>query len=155
MSTIHQSRRRIFGILAVLALALLAPVVVAAEEEVNALAPVAGPAEADTSADAVRAVTRALAAQRALQSGDIGSMQEEHLLAILAAAPSSDATSGCGSVEASHAANALLAAPATSMTAEHTRVLAAQQALLSHDLGSLQEDALAAVVAAGSAEAES
>jgi hypothetical protein len=78
----------------------------------------------DSSADAVRAT---LAAERALLSGDIGSMQEEHLRAIVAA----------------------------SATAQQTRLVAAQQALLSPDLGSLQEDALTAVVAASSAEVES
>jgi hypothetical protein len=56
-------------------------------------------------------VTRALAAQRALLTGDIGSMQEERLLAIVAAAPSWDATSGYGSVEASRAAASTLVAP--------------------------------------------
>ena len=59
-----------------------------------------------------------------LQSGDIGSMQEDALFAIVA----------------------------TNMTAEPTRVLSAQQALRSPDLDSLQEEALSAIVAAGSAE---
>jgi hypothetical protein len=154
MSTIHQFRRLFFGIAALFALTLLAPVAVTAEDEVAALAPVAAAPVDDTSADAVRAATRVLAAQRALLTGDIGSMQEDHLLAIVAAAPSWDTTSSCGSVEASHTANALPAAPATIATVEQTRVLAAQRALLSHDLGSLQEDALAAVVEASSAKAE-
>jgi len=78
MSTTHQSRRRIFGIIAVLALTLLAPVAVNAQDEVADLAPVAAPAAVGTSVDEVRA-TRALAAQNALQSGDIGSMQEDAL----------------------------------------------------------------------------
>jgi hypothetical protein len=116
MSTTHQSRRRFFSIIAVLALTLLAPVAVNAQDEVADLAPVAAPAAVGTSVDEVRA-TRALTAQNALQSGDIGSMQEEALFAIAAA----------------------------SMTTEQTRVLAAQRALQSPDLGSLQEDALTAL----------
>jgi hypothetical protein len=111
MSTIHPSRRRFSGIIAVLALTLLAPMAVTAEDEVADLAPVAGPAVDDTSAHAVRAATRVLAAQDALQSGDIGSMQEERFLAIVAAAPSWDATSGYGSVEASRAAASTLVVP--------------------------------------------
>jgi len=125
MSTTHQSRRRFFSIIAVLALTLLAPVAVNAQDEVADLAPVAAPAAVGTSVDEVRA-TRALAAQNALQSGDIGSMQEDALFAIVA----------------------------SSMTAEQTRVLTAQQALQSPDLGSLQEEALTAIVEASSAEVE-
>ena len=123
MSTIHQSRRLSFGIAALFAFTLLVPAAVTAEDEVAALAAVAAPSVDDTGADAVRV---SLAAERALLTGDIGSMQEEHLRAIVAA----------------------------STTVQQTRVLAAQQALLSPDLGSLQEDALTAVVAASSAEVE-
>ena len=123
MSTIHQSRRRIFGIIAVLGLTLLAPVAVTAQDAASALAPVAASAAVGTSVDEVRA-TRALAAQNALQSGDIGSMQEDALFAIVT----------------------------SNMTAEPTRVLSAQQALRSPDLDSLQEEALSAIVAAGSTE---
>jgi hypothetical protein len=126
MSRNYQSRRLFFGIAAVFAFTLLAPAAVTAEDEVAAVAPVAAPSVDDTSADAVRVAARALAAQRALLTGDIGSMQEEHLFAIVA----------------------------TSTTAEQTRALAAQQALLSHDLGSLQEEVLTAVVESSSAEAE-
>jgi hypothetical protein len=154
MSTIHQFRRLFFGIAALFAFTLLAPVAITAEEEVTALAPVAATSVEDTSADAVWAATRALAAQRALLTGNLGSMQEEHLLAIVAVNPSLDTTSGCGSVEASRAANGLPAAPATSTIAEQTRVLAAQRALLSPDLGSLQEEALTAIAEASSAEVE-
>jgi hypothetical protein len=125
MFTIQQSRRRIFGIIVMLALTLLAPVTVNAEDEVADLALVAAPAAVGTSVDEVRA-TRALAAQNALQSGDIGSMQEDALFAIVA----------------------------SSMTAEQTRVLTAQQALQSPDLGSLQEEALTAIVEASSAQVE-
>jgi hypothetical protein len=123
MSTIHQSRRLFFGIAALFAFTLLAPAAVTAEDEAAALAAVVAPSVDNSSVDAVRAT---LAAERALLSGDIGSMQEEHLRAIVAA----------------------------SATAQQTRLVAAQQALLSSDLGSLQEDALTAVVAASSAEVE-
>jgi hypothetical protein len=179
MSTIHRSRSLVFGIATVFAFTLLAPVAITAqEEEVVVLAPVAAPAVDETSADAVRAV-RAIAAERALQSGDIGSMQEEHLYAIVSAAPSWDENSGYGSVEASRAAASALLAPvaapswdqtsgygfveasratidhpAANTNSQQTRVLGAQQALLTADLGSLQEDALTAIVEAGSAAAE-
>ena len=123
MFTIHQSRRRIFGIIAVLGLTLLAPAAVTAEDEVAVMAPVAAPAVVGTSAEDVQA-TRAIAAEHALLTGDIGSLQEEALLAIVAA----------------------------STTAEQTRVLTAQQALQSPDLGSLQEEALTAIVEASGAE---
>jgi hypothetical protein len=136
MFTTHQSRRLVFGSAVVFALTLLAPVAVAAEDDITAMAPVAAPSADETGADAVLA-TRALAAQQALLSGDIGSIQEESLLAIVAAAPSGDATRSGGSTEASHAANALPVVPSASMTVEQTRVLAAQQVLLSPDLGSL------------------
>jgi hypothetical protein len=126
MFTIHPSRRRFVGIAALFAWTLLAPVAVTAEETVTILAPVAAPSVDDATSDAVRA-THAIAAEHALLSGDIGSLQEEALVAIVAAAPSS----------------------------EQTRVLTAQQALRSPDLGSLQEEALTAVVAASGADIES
>jgi hypothetical protein len=186
MFTINRSRLVYLGSAVVFAFTLLAPGAVTAQEEVAVtgqkdvaeLAPVAAPTVAGTSADEVRAI-RALAAERALLSGDIGSLQEEHLFAIVAAAPSWDETSGYGSVEDSRAAAAALLAPvaapswdetsgygaveasratighpAASTTAEQTRLVAAQQALLSQDLGSLQEDALTAVVDASSVDAE-
>jgi hypothetical protein len=179
MSTIHRSRSFFLGSAAFIALALFAPGTVNADDAIPVIAPVAsqstdavpvmapvvGPSWDETSGygavEASRATighpapsttleqTRMAVAQRALLTGDIGSMQEEHLLAIVAAAPSWDATSGYGAVEASRAANALPAAPATSTTAEETRLIAAQQALQSYDLGSLQEEALLAVVANG------
>ena len=172
MSRIHRSRRLVVGLATVFAVTLLAPLAVTAEEEVADLAPVAAPAAVGTSPDAVRA-TRALAAQQALQRGDIGSLQEDALYAIVAAAPSWDATSGYGIVEAGRAATsprlapagpswdeasgygaveasrATIGYPAASTSAVQTRVLAAQQALQSPDLGSLQEEALLAVVSAG------
>jgi hypothetical protein len=150
MSPMHQSRSRVFGIATMFAFTLLAPVAVSAQEEVAdttqqevpVLASVAAPAVVSTSGEDGRAI----AAERALLSGDFGSMQEEHLRAIVAAAPSWDETSGYGAVEASRAT---IGSPATSTSAEQTRVLAAQQALEGGDLGSLQEDVLLAVMSAG------
>jgi hypothetical protein len=126
MSTIHQSRCLFFSIIALLALTLLAPVAVTAQEEVTVLAPVVMSAAVGPSVDEVRA-TRALAAQRALQTGDLGSLQEDALFAIVV----------------------------SSTTAEQTRLLTAQQALQSPNLGSLQEEALTALVEASSADVES
>jgi len=149
------------------------------------------------------AQTRVLTAQHALQGGDLGSMQEDALLAVVSAGQSWDEISGYGSVEASRAANAIPVAPFAStsqvpadvrwapadtigpassravspdylpvalgtgtrsesahlatiaLPSEQTRVLAAQHALRSPDLGSLQEEALTAVIEAASAELES
>jgi hypothetical protein len=95
--------------------------------------------------------------------------QEEILAAAPAIEASWDETSGYGAVEATRAAiNALPQDPAVitslvpsdvrwapepsidaALSAEASRVAAAQQALLSTDLGSMQEEALLAVVAAG------
>jgi hypothetical protein len=164
MFTVRRSRSLFLGSAAFLALALFAPGVVSADEAIPLVAPVAGPATDaapvvapvaapswdETSGYGSVEATRALAAERALQIGDLGSMQEERLLAIVAAVPSWDETGGYRSVEASRAANAMPAAPAASTTVEETRVLAAQQALQSSDLGSLQEEALLAVVVTGS-----
>jgi hypothetical protein len=172
MPRMYRFRRLVVGLATVATVTLLAPLAVTAEEEVADLAPVAAPAAVGTSPEEVRAI-RVLAAQHALQRGDIGSMQEDALYAIVAAAPSWDATSGYGIVEAGRAANSALLAPAaptwdatsgygaveasratigspaTSPPSEQTRVLTAQQALQSPDLGSLQEEALLAVVSAG------
>jgi hypothetical protein len=178
MSTIHRSRSLFLGSAAFIALALftpgtvdaddaipvIAPVASQSTDAVPVMAPVAGPSWDETSGygvvEAIRATigqpapsttleqTRLAAAQRALLTGDIGSLQEERLLAIVAA-PSWDAASGYGSVEASRAANALPAVPAESTTAEETRALAAQQQVQSYDAGSLQEEALLGVVAPG------
>jgi hypothetical protein len=147
MSANRRSRTAISVFAAVLTLALSAPLavnadtVVTGEDEVLTVAPVAAPGVAGTSGEDLRA-TRALAAERALLVGDIGSLQEERLRAIVAAAPSWDETSGYGAVEASRAT---IGSPATSTSAEQTRLLAAQHALQGGDLGSLQEDALLAV----------
>jgi hypothetical protein len=171
MSTTNRSRTAISVFAAMFTVTLSTPLmvhaedqIIGAENQVIALAPVAGPSWDETSGygvvEAIRATighpapsttleqTRMAAAQRALLTGDIGSLQEERLLAIVAA-PSWDATSGYGSVEASRAANALPAAPAESTTAEETRALAAQQQVQSYDAGSLQEEALLGVVVTG------
>jgi hypothetical protein len=152
MSLMQQSRSRVVALATLFACTLLAPVAVSAQEElvvttqedVAVLAPVTAPAVGSTSGDDGQ--TLYAAAERALLSGDIGSMQEEHLRAIVAAAPSWDETSGYGAVEASRAT---IGSPAASTSTEQTRLFAAQQALLSPDLGGLQEEALAAVVSAG------
>jgi hypothetical protein len=211
MSTIHRFRSMFLGSAAFLALALFAPGVVNADDAIPlvapvaapstdaepVMAPVAGPSVGGTSADDVRAAL-ALAAQGALQSGEMGSLQEDRLLAIVAAAPGWDETSGYRSVEASRAAASALLAPvaapswdeisgyrsvetsratighlaastsasttqvpadvrwapvraiAPESSVEGSRVRTAQQALRSPDLGSLQEEALLAVVGTGS-----
>ena len=101
----------------------------AAAEQVPALAPDPGPSweeasgyqsvEASrvdmamaigTAADAAsgyRSVeaTRVLVAQRALEAGNLGSMQEDALRAVVEVAPSWDETSGFGAVETGRAAN--------------------------------------------------
>jgi hypothetical protein len=105
---------------------------------------------AGTSADAASGVASGAAnrvanAQHALDAGDLGSMQEDALTALVAAGESWDEISGYGVLEASRA---VIGHPAVNTTAESSRVAAAQQALLSGDLGSMQEEALAAVVAA-------
>ena len=84
MSTMHQSRRRFFGTIAMLALTLLAPVAVSAQEEVAVLVPVAAPSVDETKVDAELAAAHVLAAQHALQSQDLGSMQEEALRIVVA-----------------------------------------------------------------------
>jgi hypothetical protein len=117
MSPIHQSRSRVFGIATMFAFTLLAPVAVSAQEEVAdttqqevpVLAPVTAPSVVSTSGEDGRAI----AAERALLSGDIGSMQEDALLAVVSAAPSWDETSGYGAVEASRA---VIGHPVTSTT---------------------------------------
>jgi len=126
MSTIHRihrSHRLVVGSALVLACTLLVPVVGSAQEEEGAVpAPLAAPAAVGTSAASVRAVAQAVAAQAALQSGGIGSMQEDRLRAIVAAAPAAgpswDETSGYGAVEASRAETLAHGVPPTGTTGE-------------------------------------
>ncbi len=145
MSTIHRSRTIVSTIAAVFMVALSAPIAVHAEDELlaeeQALAPASIPGPSVSVED-----SRVSAAQHALLSPDLGSMQEEALFAIVAAAPSWDETSGYGVLEASRAT---IGHPAFTTT-ETSRLATAQQALLSGDLGSMQEEDLAAVVAASS-----
>jgi hypothetical protein len=71
---------------------------------------------------------------------------EEQVLALAAVVgPSRDETSGYDAVESGRAT---IGHPAVSATAQANQVLTADQALQSHDLGSLQKEALMAVVAA-------
>jgi hypothetical protein len=87
MSTTHRSRSPIFAIAALFALTLLAPLAVtvsAQEEEVAVLAPVAAPSVDETKVDARLVAAHVLAAQHALQSQDLGSMQEEALRIVVA-----------------------------------------------------------------------
>ena len=135
MSTTHRSRRLFFGSAVVFAFMLLGPATVKADEAVAVLAPVAAPSVDEPTADAARAAAQVRAAPAGVGLPDLGSLQEEHLRAIVAAAPSADATSGDGSVEA-------------------RRVLVAQQALRSPNLGSRQEEALIIVVTPGAASDE-
>jgi hypothetical protein len=190
MSTIHRFRSVFLGSAAFLALALFAPGVVNADDAIPLVAPVAAPS---TDAAPVMAPVAG-----PFVAGDIGSLQEDRLLAIVAAAPGWDETSGYRSVEASRAAASALLAPvaapswdeisgyrsvetsratighlaastsasttqvpadvrwapvraiAPESSVEGSRVRTAQQALRSPDLGSLQEEALLAVVGTGS-----
>jgi hypothetical protein len=186
-------RAAIPAFVAVVAFALSTPFAVAADDQVPVLAPDTAPtwdetsgygaveasraetvayirSTASTTADAATGssaveVNRSLVAQHALQAGDLGSVQEEALRAVVASAMTWDETSGYGAVEASRAsiahpdastnqvpsdvrwAPARAFAPDTS--AEANRVLNAQQALLTGDIGSMQEERLYTIVAAG------
>ena len=82
---------------------------------------------------------------------------EDQILAMAPAAPSWDDASGYGSVETSRAQIDVFMAPTADSTWEATsgyraveanRQLVAQEALRSGDLGSMQEEALAELVAA-------
>ncbi|MCC2627552.1 MAG: hypothetical protein K0S14_1202 [Thermomicrobiales bacterium] len=180
MSKIHRSRPAISAFAAVLMLTVSAPIAVHGQDEDLALAPVPAASWDETSGygavEAIRAepdvyvvpgagttanaasgsdsveVIRVSIVQHALQASDLGSMQEEALAAIVAPGASWDETSGYGAVEASRAT---IGHPAASTTNQANRVFAAERALLSHDLGSMQEEALAAVVADPMAPAQS
>jgi hypothetical protein len=119
MHTICRSRSSFIFIATLLAGALFAPVSVNAEDQVLALAPVAG-----LSWDEASGYHSVEASRIAVDVRD----QPDAVTA--AAATSWEAMSGYASVEAS-------------------RVISARQGLLSADLGSLQEEALYAVVSSG------
>src|SRR5215208_2205269 len=100
MSTIHRSRTIISSFAAVFMVALSAPIAVHAEDPVvpveeQALAPASIPGPTVSVAD-----SRVSAAQQALLSPDLGSMQEEALRAVVATTLSWDQTSGYRAVEA-------------------------------------------------------
>jgi hypothetical protein len=85
---------------------------------------------------------------------------EEHVLAMVSTAPSWDDASGYGSVEANRAGTAIDLAPTTGTPWEATsgyrsveanRLLIAEYALLSGDLGSVQEQYVADLVTLGRA----
>ena len=84
MSTTSRSRSLVFGLATLFTLTLLAPLVVTAEKEVAALAPVTTPTVDGTGAYAVQAA-RAIAAQQALLSPGLGTMQEDTLTAMVPA----------------------------------------------------------------------
>jgi hypothetical protein len=172
MSKIHRSRPAISAFAAVLMLTVSAPIAVHGQDQDLALAPVPAASWDETSGygvvEAIRAepdvyvvpgagttadaasgsdsvqLNRVSIVQHALQADNLGSMQEEALAAIVVPGASWDETSGYGAVEASRAT---IGHPAVSTTNQANRVFAAERALLSHDLGSMQEEALAAVVA--------
>jgi hypothetical protein len=155
MSTNHLSRGLVAGSAVVLAFALVAPIAVHAEErgfpveeQVPALASAAAASWGETSGYNAVEAARALAAQHALLTGDIGSMQEERLYAIIAAAPSWDESSGYGSVEASRAETVEYEAPAAGATDE-AALLAQFRAVelsLSRFLGAEQLEILSCAV---------
>ena len=78
MRTVHHSRMSFFRIAAVLVGALVTPLAVSAEDQNYATISAPGPSEVEAS--------RAIIAERALQSGDLGSMQEQALADVVAAA---------------------------------------------------------------------
>jgi hypothetical protein len=82
------------------------------------------------SADA----SRLIAAQRALASDGLGSMQEDALMALVAAATSWDDMSGYGSVEATRAAIPEEGASAITDESERLAQFRAVEIALSHDL---------------------
>ena len=108
--------------------------------------------------------SRVSTAQQALLSPSLGSLQEEALMAVVATAMTWDQTSGYGVVEALRAEPDVSVAPAAGTTADAAsgfgsgavnRVTNAEHALDAGDLGSLQEDALTAIVATGSSGTKS
>ena len=123
MRTVHQSGISVLGMALVLAGLLATPTAVNAEDQVHAIVPVPGPAKVETR--------RVIAAERALQSGDLGSVQEQVLADIVAAATVRDETTGYASVEATYAAR---------LAQFRTVEWSLSDSL---DLGSMQEQALA------------
>jgi hypothetical protein len=107
----------------VLAGLLATPLAVNAEDQIHAIVPVPVTAEIETS--------RVIAAEHALQSGDLGSVQEDVLADVVAAATVQDETTGSDAMEATRAAQV-------------AQFRAVEWSLSdSLDLGSMQEQALA------------
>ncbi|MGH2616102.1 MAG: hypothetical protein ACRDJC_12740 [Thermomicrobiales bacterium] len=121
LQTNHPVRTSVLGIVAMFNVVLFAPVDVRAQEETLAAAPSIDASWDETSGygavEAVRAAigdlswddardygsvdaSRVIAARQALLTGDLGSMQEEALLAVVDAGAPQDEISGYGSVEA-------------------------------------------------------
>ena len=119
MHTIRHSRSSFIFIATLLASALFAPVSVNAEDQVLALAPVAGPSWDEASG------------YRSVEASRVATDVRDQPDAVTAVAAGTwDEMSGYASVEAS-------------------RVISARRGLLSANLGSLQEEVLFAVVSAG------
>jgi hypothetical protein len=123
MRTVHHSRMAFLGIATVLVGTLVTPLAVGAEDQTYATISAPGPSEVGAS--------RAIIAERALQSGDLGSMQEQALADVTAAAATEDETTGSDTVEAARAAHLV-------------QFQAGEWSLSdSLDLGGMQEQALA------------
>lgn len=121
MPSIHRFHRTMLGLAAVVSIVVVAPTSAQKTEDVFTIAPASSVLD-----------RRAVTAQQALQAGDLGSLQEEAMIAIVSANTSP-----------------LDIRDANTVTAR--RVLVAQHALTSNDLGSLQEEALTALVDAAGA----
>jgi hypothetical protein len=159
MCSMRRTLTAIPAFAAMLVVALSVPSAVSAEDQPlpaaeQALAPAAIPGPAG-SVEASRVRT----AQHALLSPNLGSRQEETLRAVVAAAMTWDQTSGYAVVEAIRAEPDVSVAPAAGTTTDAAsgvgagvvnRVANAQHALAAGNLGSLQEEALTAVVTTGS-----
>jgi hypothetical protein len=123
MRTVHHSRMSFLGIAAVLVGTLVTPLAVGAEDQNHATISAPGPSEVEAS--------RAIIAERALLSGDLGSVQEQALADVMAAATAEDDTTGSDALEAARGA------PLAQFRAVEWSLSD------SLDLGSMQEQALA------------
>lgn len=113
MFTIERSRAVHFGSVVVFALTLLVPASAIAEDDAAAPALAVAPSAAVTSGSASPEQRRAIAASQALQSGDLGRMQEEALAELAVAEPTWGETSGYDAVEASRASASGLMTPSS------------------------------------------
>jgi hypothetical protein len=155
MFTIHCSRPACSAVVAVLTFALWAPITVNADEQViaeelvlaaedqdPALAPIAGPSWDEVSG--YGSVERTRIDVSALLSGEVIGGQDQSLAqAAAAAAALWDATSGYGSVEASRGANALPAAPTAFASQVPSDVRWAPDRTLEHAMNPLLAVAMA------------